>query len=197
MRISVKKLLIATHNRGKLREFQTLLAPLRIEVLCAGDLGLPEPEETGATFADNALLKAHAAMKATGLPTLADDSGLCVNALGGEPALHTARWCGLQKDPMVGMERVQKELGDAADRSAYFICVLALVLPDGGHEVVEGRCAGNIVWPPRGTLGHGYDPFFVPDGHACTFGEMSAAEKQAISHRGHALEKLLSLLTAP
>lgn len=197
MPIFVKKLLIATHNKGKLREFQTLLAPLGLDVVCAGDLNLPEPEETGATFADNALLKAHAAMEATGLPTLADDSGLCVNALGGAPALHTARWCGAQKDPMVGMARVQKELGGAADRSAYFICVLALVSPDGQQAIIEGRCEGNIVWPPRGTLGHGYDPFFVPNGHARTFGEMSEAEKQAISHRGQAMEKLLALLAAP
>ncbi len=197
MPILVKKLLIATHNKGKLHEFQTLLAPLGLEVLCAGDLNLPEPEETGATFADNALLKAQAAMEATGLPTLADDSGLCVNALSGAPALHTARWCGPQKDPMVGMARVQKELGGATDRSAYFICVLALVLPKGQHELIEGRCTGHIVWPPRGTLGHGYDPFFVPDGHAHTFGEMSETEKQAISHRGHAMEKLLALLAAP
>ncbi|MFA6279496.1 MAG: RdgB/HAM1 family non-canonical purine NTP pyrophosphatase [Bdellovibrionales bacterium] len=194
MQISVKKLLIATQNKGKLREFQTLLAPLGLEVVGAGDLNLPEPEETGVTFADNALLKARAAMEATGLPTLADDSGLCVDALGGEPGLHTARWCGPQKDPMVGMTRVQQELGNAANRSAYFTCVLALVLPDGGHEIVEGRCAGQIIWPPRGTLGHGYDPFFVPDGHARTFGEMSETEKQVISHRGKAMEKLLALL---
>ncbi|HAX91212.1 MAG TPA: non-canonical purine NTP pyrophosphatase, RdgB/HAM1 family [Rhodospirillaceae bacterium] len=188
------KLLLATHNRGKLKEFQSLLAPLGVTVVGAGDLALPEPEETGLTFHDNALLKARVAMAATGLPALADDSGLCVNALGGQPGLHSARWCGDQRDPMVGMKRVHEELGELPDRSAYFICVLTLVWPDGAHEIVEGRCDGQIIWPPRGALGHGYDPFFQPDGETRTFGEMSEEEKQALSHRGRAMEKLLAVL---
>lgn len=185
-------LVIATHNRGKLVEFKTLLTPFVRKVISAGELGLPEPKETGSTFAENSTIKALAAAGA-GVPALADDSGLCVNALGGNPGLFSARWCGPTKDPLIGMERVQAELGKSPDRSAYFICVLALAWPDGHTEVVEGRCDGQIVWPPRGDNGHGYDPFFLPDGQTQTFGEMTAAQKQAISHRGIALQNLLKL----
>lgn len=187
------KLVIATHNKGKLGEFQKLLGPFVRSIVSAGELGLGEPEETGTTFADNAILKARAAAKTSGLPALADDSGLCVRALDGNPGLHSARWCGPERVPMVGMSRIHAELADSADRSAFFISTLALCWPDGHVEVVEGQCDGQIVWPPRGTNGHGYDPIFLPDGHDKTFGEMEPADKDAISHRGRALQKLLAL----
>ncbi|MDD3182157.1 MAG: RdgB/HAM1 family non-canonical purine NTP pyrophosphatase [Alphaproteobacteria bacterium] len=187
-------LVIATHNHGKLLEFKTVLLPYVRKIISAGELGLPEPKETGSTFAENATLKALAAAGA-GVPALADDSGLCVNALGGKPGLFSARWCGSSKDPLIGMERVQLELGASPDRSAYFICVLALAWPDGHTEVVEGRCDGQIVWPPRGNNGHGYDPFFLPDGQSMTFGEMNPSQKQEISHRGQALKKMAALFT--
>ena len=192
-RFTENRLIIATHNKGKLAEFRALLGPHVKVVQSAGDLGLPEPAETGATFEENAVLKARAAAQASGFPALADDSGLCVNALGGKPSLHTARWCGPERDPMVGMTRVNDELADSADRSAYFICVLALAWPDGHVEVVEGRCLGEIVWPPRGDGGHGFDPCFKPEGETRTFGEMSAAEKHPLSHRGKAMEKMITL----
>lgn len=187
---SDKKLVIATHNPGKLVEFRDLLAPFGVEVTSAGDLGLPEPEETGTTFHENAMLKALAAAKASGVPALADDSGLCVNALGGEPGLYTGRWGGPEKDFMKAMARVNDLLGDAKDRSAYFICVLALAWPDGHTETVEGRCPGQIVWPVRGNGGHGYDPCFQPDGETRTFAEMSLEEKHGYSHRGRAIDNL-------
>ncbi len=185
-------LVIATHNRGKLAEFKTLLSPFVRKIISAGELGLPEPKETGTTFAENAKIKALAAAGA-GSPALADDSGLCVNALGGNPGLFSARWCGASKDPLIGMERVHSELGKSADRSAYFICSLALAWPDGHVEIVEGRCNGQIIWPPHGDNGHGYDPFFLPDGQKMTFGEMPSALKQTISHRGLAMQQLLGL----
>lgn len=186
-------LVIATHNPGKLEEFRELLAPFGVRVSSAGERGLPEPEETGATFHENAAIKALAAARAAQLPALADDSGLCVTALGGRPGLHTARWCGPQKDPVQAMRRVQDELGAAADRSAYFICVLALAWPDGHVETVEGRCNGQIVWPMRGAGGHGYDPCFVPDGDTRTFAEMPLADKHGYSHRGKAIDALKAL----
>lgn len=189
-----KKLVIATHNQGKLAEFKKLFEPLSIEVVSAGDLNLPEPEETGQTFKQNALLKARAAAEASGLPALADDSGLCVMALNYQPGIYSARWCGVEKDPMVGMTRVHEELGESEDRSAYFIATLALAWPDGHVETVEGRCYGFIVWPPRGDQGHGYDPFFVPEeGNGRSFGEMEAHEKDAISHRGRAMQEIQKL----
>lgn len=189
-----EKLVIATHNKGKLAEFQKLLAPYVSDVVSAAELDLPEPEETGKTFESNALIKAHAAAEASGLPVLADDSGLCVTTLNDAPGIFSARWCGAEKDPMIGMQRIHDELEDAVDRSGYFICVLALAWPDGHVETVEGRCYGHMVWPPRGDKGHGYDPIFVPEeGNGFSFGEMSAEAKDDISHRGVAFQKILKL----
>lgn len=193
---SEKKLVVATHNEGKLREFREILASRGIEVTSAGALGLSEPEETGKDFRENALIKARAAAKETGLPALADDSGLCVNALSGDPGLFSARWAGPEKDFMKAMRRVHEKLDENFDRSAFFICVLALVWPDGHEELVEGRCDGDIVWPPRGERGHGYDPVFQPRGETRTFAEMEAAEKNAQSHRGKALAALTKLFAA-
>ncbi len=186
-----ERLIIATHNKGKWREFATLLELHVNTILSAGDLNLPEPEETGATFAENALLKARAAAKAADSVALADDSGLCVNALGGQPGIYSARWGGPAKDSEMAMKRVHEELGDAGDRSAYFICVLALAWPDGHAETVEGRVNGALIWPPRGDQGHGYDPMFVPEGHRETFAEISPEEKDVISHRGRASRELM------
>jgi XTP/dITP diphosphohydrolase len=183
-------LVIATHNAGKLREFQELLTPYVKEIMSAVQLNLPEPEETGKTFAENALLKARAAAQASGCVALADDSGLCVAALGGAPGLYSSRWAGPDKNYGLAMRRVHEELGAASDRSAYFICVLALAWPDGHTETVEGRCDGAIVWPPRGDKGLGYDPVFVPEDHERTFAEMDAEEKHALSHRGKAMQAL-------
>lgn len=189
-----KKLVIATHNKGKLAEFQSLLTPYGVEVTSAGELGLPEPEETGDTFEENALIKARAAVAACGLPSLADDSGLCVEALGGAPGVHTARWCGPSHDAKVGMERIVQELGTpAAGNGAYFISVLALVWPDGHSETVTGRCDGTLIDEPRGSNGHGFDPWFVAEGGEQTFAEMSMQQKQQISHRGRAMQALLKL----
>ena len=185
-------IIIATHNHGKLAEFQAILKPFVRKIVSAGQLGLSEPHEEGTTFVENAKLKALAAAGA-GSPALADDSGLCVKALGGNPGLMTARWCGPTKDPLVGMERVQAELGRSPDRSATFICALALAWPDGHVETIEAQCEGTIIWPPRGKLGHGYDPFFVPKGQKLTFGEMKPEQKQKFSHRGKAMQEMLSL----
>ncbi len=187
------RLVLATHNKGKLAEFRDLLAPYGVEIVSAAELNLPEPEENGVDFRENALIKAHAAAKAAALPALADDSGLCVTVLGGKPGLYSSRWGGPEKDFFKAMRRVHEELGAASDRSAYFLCVLALVWPDGHEEIVEGRCEGNIVWPLRGAGGHGYDPCFQPKGESRTFAEMDAEEKHALSHRGRALRDLLPL----
>jgi XTP/dITP diphosphohydrolase len=187
-------LVLATHNQGKLREFQQILGESFQNIVSAGDLNLPEPEETGTTFVENAILKAKAAFAATSNPALADDSGLCVNALNGDPGLYSARWAGPAKDFQHAMKRVHEALGQATDRSAYFITVLALVLPDGRIETFEGRINGHMTWPPRGKNGHGYDPIFVPEGETRTFGEMQETEKNALSHRGHAIEKLQAWL---
>ena len=185
-------LVIASHNQGKVREIAELLAPFGAEVMSAAALGLEEPEETGLTFVDNALLKARAAARATGKPALADDSGLAVAALNGDPGLFSARWAGPDKDFALAMRKVEERLGGAADRRAAFICALALVWPDGHEEAVEGRVAGRWVWPPRGDNGFGYDPAFVPDGHDQTFGEMDPARKHAISHRADAFRQLVA-----
>jgi len=191
------RLLIATHNAGKLAEFCAILAPLGITCVGAGVLNLPEPEETGATFAENALIKARAAAQASGLPALADDSGLCVAALGLAPGVQTARWCGPARDAVVGMTRVAEALAAATseNRAAFFICALVLAWPDGRSVSVEGRCDGHIVWPPRGMGGHGFDPCFVPEGEPLTFAEMRPEAKQQISHRARAMKKLCELLT--
>ena len=185
------RLVIATHNRGKLRELAALLAPYAKDIVAAGDLGLPEPEETGATFAENAILKARAAAKASGHVALADDSGLCVAALKGAPGIYSARWAGQGKDFAAAMQRVRGEIAANPDRSACFICVLALAWPDGSAETVEGRVDGNLTWPPKGNGGHGYDPMFVPIGETRTFSEMDDDEKDAISHRGNAVRGLV------
>lgn len=192
-RFTGQRLVIATHNPGKLKEFAALLAPYVAQIVSAGDLGLPEPEETGTSFTENAVLKARTAAQAAQAPALADDSGLCVAALGGRPGIHSARYAeGPQgKDFPRAMEKLHNELGSTTDRSAYFACVLALAWPDGHMETIEGRVDGQIIWPPRGTGGHGYDPAFVPNGHQQTFAEMDEAQKNAISHRGVAVQKLI------
>lgn len=184
-------LLIATHNKGKAREIAELLVPYIPHFMMAGDLDLPEPEETGKTFAENAILKARAAALASGKIALADDSGLAVHALGGDPGIYSARWGGAEKDFNLAMRKVQEALGDNPDRSASFVCVLALGWPDGHAEVFEGRVHGQIVWPMRGEKGFGYDPIFVPDGYTQTFAQMEPFEKQKISHRARAFEMLV------
>jgi XTP/dITP diphosphohydrolase len=184
------RLVLASHNRGKLKEIGALIGDLAIQVDLAGDLGLPEPDETGATFIDNALLKARAAVAATGLPALADDSGLCVTALGGQPGIYSARWGGPERDFAFAMAKVHEALGNSDDRSAYFIAVLALVWPDGDYHLIEGRVEGQLVWPPRGSGGFGYDPMFVPEDQPLTFGEMTAEKKKQRSHRARAIAAL-------
>jgi XTP/dITP diphosphohydrolase len=189
-----RKLVIASHNKGKVSEIADLLKYFNVEVVSAESLGLPEPDETGATFIDNALLKAHAAAQGSGLAALADDSGLAVHALGGEPGIHSARWAETSagRDFRVAMERVQSELGNAADRTAHFVCVLALAWPDGHAETFEGRVDGTLVWPPRGDKGFGYDPIFRPDGYDIVFAEMEPGDKHAISHRADAFAQLVA-----
>ena len=184
------RLVIASHNEGKVEEISELLAPFGIQAVPAAALGIPEPEETGDSFEGNAALKAKAAAEASGLPAIADDSGLVVPALGGAPGIYSARWAGPAKDFSVAMARVQRELGDR-DRCATFVAVLALTWPDGEIELFRGEAAGRLVWPPRGERGFGYDPIFVPEGGAETFGEMEPAEKHKISHRACAFAKLV------
>lgn len=190
----LKKLLLATHNKGKVAEMSAMLAPYGVEVTSAGELGLPEPAETENTFVGNALIKARAAAAASGLPVLADDSGLCVNALNGDPGVYSADWAGTPRDFNVAMKKVHDALGDATDRSAYFISVFAIVMPDGTEQIFEGRCNGQIIWPPRGDGGHGYDPVFMADGESRTFGEMMLDEKAKFSHRARAFEKFAEAL---
>ena len=192
-RLLEKRLVVASHNPGKVTEIADLIAPFDIEAVAAGTLGLAEPEETEATFIGNALLKAHAAAKASGLPALSDDSGLCVDALGGEPSIYSARWAGPRKDFRLAMQKVHERLGESGsqDRTAHFVCALALAWPDGHAESFEGRVTGQLVWPPRGTLGFGYDPIFVPEGHTITFGEMRPKQKHAMSHRARAFAKFV------
>ena len=185
-------LVIASHNPGKVREIAELLAPFVGEFVSAGELGLPEPDETGATFIENAELKARAAAIGSGRIALADDSGLAVAALGGEPGIYSARWAGPGKDFRFAMERVQRELGGSPDRRAHFVCALSLAWPDGHCETVEGTVHGFLVWPPRGDRGFGYDPMFVADGYDLTFGEMEPDEKHRISHRADAFRKLVA-----
>jgi len=187
-----KKLVIASHNPGKVREIADLLSPFGVEVVSASSLDLPEPVEDGDSFKANAAIKAHAAAEASRLPALADDSGLVVEALGGEPGIHSARWAGPGKDFMVAMEKVEAGLKGKANRRAHFACVLALAWPDGHLESFEGRVDGALVWPPRGDKGFGYDPVFVADGHDITFGEMGPAIKHTLSHRADAFRKLVA-----
>jgi len=188
------KLVIASHNPGKVREIEALLGPYGIEPVSAGALGLPEPDETGTTFAANAELKARQAADLSGLPALADDSGLCVEALNGDPGIFSARWAGPGKDFRVAMQRVEEALrarGPEAGRDAHFVCALSLAWPDGHVETFEGRVDGTLVWPPRGDRGFGYDPIFQPWHHAVTFGEMDPDAKHAMSHRADAFAKLV------
>jgi XTP/dITP diphosphohydrolase len=184
------RLVIASHNQGKVDEITAFLAPFAINTVSAGALGIAEPEETGDSFEANAALKAEAAVAASGLPAIADDSGLVVRELGGAPGIYSARWAGPAKDFRVAMQRVHRELGDR-DRSARFVAVLALAWPDGDLELFRGEVAGKLVWPPRGERGFGYDPIFVPEGGVATFGEIDPAQKHRISHRARAFAKLV------
>jgi XTP/dITP diphosphohydrolase len=181
---------IATHNAGKLREIAGLLRPLGMNATSAGELGLPEPVEDAPDFTGNAALKALAAARASGLPALADDSGFCVAALGGAPGVVSARWAGPGKDFAAAMERVWREMAGSADRRAWFMCALCMAWPDGRTATYVGRVEGTVAWPPRGTLGFGYDPMFVPLGDAQTYGETDPAAKHATSHRARAMAQL-------
>jgi XTP/dITP diphosphohydrolase len=210
-RLLTGKVVIATHNQGKLREMRELMAPFGIELVSAGELGLPEPEENGHMFAENAAIKAVAAAKASGLPALADDSGICIDALDGAPGLFSANWAGPGKDFKPALARVQAELAKRGattpeQRKAHFVSALVIAWPDGHQELFEGRVFGEIVDEPRGLSGFGYDPLFQPSGHAKTFGEMSAEEKHGIpqdgspglSHRARAFHVLAAAcLRAP
>lgn len=195
-RLMPGKLVAATHNRGKISELNDLFRPYGFEVVSALELGLDEPEETEDSFSGNALLKARAAAVATGLPALSDDSGLAVSALGGQPGIYSARWAGEPRDFYRAMEKVEAELAaiGAQDRSAKFVCALAVVWPDGAEAVFEGEVHGQLVWPPRGEKGFGYDPVFVADGETETFGEIEPGRKHAMSHRARAVEKLRAAL---
>lgn len=203
------KLVIATHNPGKLAEMKELLAPYGIEAVSAGELGLPEPEETGKDFRSNAAIKAIAAAQATKLPSFADDSGIVVDALDGAPGIYSARWAGPNKDfaaAMAQIERLLQERGATtpAKRKAHFVSALCVAWPDDHLEEVEARVDGTLVWPPRGTAGFGYDPMFLPDGHSRTFGEMESIEKHGLpplglglSHRARAFVKLAEICLEP
>jgi XTP/dITP diphosphohydrolase len=191
-RFNEKQLIIASHNPGKVREINDLLHPFGIMVRSASELSLEEPEETGDTFVTNAILKAEAAAHATQLPALADDSGLVVEALGGDPGIYSARWAGPGKEFTVAMEKIETLLKPESVRTAKFVCALALAWPDGHVETFEGLVKGDLVWPPRGLLGFGYDPMFLPNGRVETFGEMDQVEKHTISHRADAFGKLVA-----
>jgi XTP/dITP diphosphohydrolase len=203
--LSAKRIVVASHNEGKLREIADLIAPYGFEAKSAKEFGLPEPEETGTTFEENALIKALAAATATGLPALSDDSGLVVDALGGQPGVYTANWAEKpdgSRDFMMAMEKTEALLNERGavepkDRTGRFVAVICLAWPDGHHEFFRGEAEGTLVWPPRGTKGFGYDPVFRPVGHEITFGEMSADQKHgwvpgqptALSHRARAFKK--------
>ena len=196
-RLAPGRLVLATHNAGKVREIGALLVPYGMDVVAAGDLGLPEPAETEDSFAGNALIKARAAANGSGLVALADDSGLCVDALGGAPGVYTADWAETPsgRDWLLAMTKVEDRLaaqGPDVARTASFVCTLALAWPDGEEAVFEGRCAGSLVWPPRGARGFGYDPVFVANGMTATFAEIDPAQKHAISHRAAAFAKLVA-----
>jgi len=197
-RVGPGKLVVASHNPGKVREIAALLGAYGIEPVSAAELDLPEPDEIGNSFIDNADLKARSAADLSGLPALADDSGLCIDALGGRPGIHSARWAGPDRDFRVAMARAHDEMlarGPEAGRNAHFVCALALAWPDDGQcENFEGRVDGLLVWPPRGDKGFGYDPMFQPIGYDATFGEMDPDAKQAISHRAAAFRTLVAAL---
>lgn len=195
-RFAENQLVVASHNEGKVREIRDLLKPFSVETRSAGDLNLPEPDETETTFRGNAILKAKAAAKASGLPALSDDSGLCVDALNGDPGIYSARWAGPEKDFSVAMAKVHEVLADA-DPKAHFTCALCLAWPDGHVEVFEGYVHGSLTWPPRGDKGFGYDPIFVPDGFEITFGEMDPDAKHAMSHRADAFQQMIHACFQP
>ncbi|RMD90514.1 MAG: RdgB/HAM1 family non-canonical purine NTP pyrophosphatase [Alphaproteobacteria bacterium] len=200
-RLEPGKLVIATHNAGKLREIRALLEPFGIEAVGAGELGLPEPEETEDSFTGNARIKAHAAARASGYPALADDSGIEVDALGGQPGVYTANWAETPqgRDFALAMTKVWQKLEDAGapePRTARFRCCLCLAWPDGEDAVFEGAVEGRIVWPMRGEQGFGFDPIFLPEGESQTFGEMDPARKHAMSHRARAFEKFVAACLA-
>lgn len=192
-RLTDSKLVIATHNPGKLPEIAAFLDGFDITLVSAGELDLDEPDETETSFTGNAILKARAAALASGLPALADDSGLAVAALNGDPGIYSARWAGPNKDFTMAMHKVEDALTatSTTNRQAAFMCALSIVWPDGHDETVEGTVKGNLVWPPRGDNGFGYDPIFVADGYDMTFGEMEPDIKHAIGHRADAFAKLL------
>jgi XTP/dITP diphosphohydrolase len=187
------QLVVASHNAGKVREIKALLGPHGIVAVSAGDLGLPEPEETGLTFAANAELKAHASAKASGHAALADDSGLCVEALDGAPGIYSARWAGPTKDFRIAMTRIHDELRHKGlnTSKAKFVCALCIALPSGDSQTFEGEVHGTLTFPPRGDHGFGYDPIFIADGMIETFAEIDPAQKHAMSHRARAFQKLL------
>ena len=195
-KLGSERLVIASHNDGKLIEINDLLAPYGIEAVSAKKIGLNDPEETGKTFAENAIIKAKAAVEGSNLPALADDSGLEVAALGGDPGIYSARWAGNPRNFAKAIKKVEKALEDAgsADRRARFVCVLCLAWPDGREEIFEGEVSGRLTFPPRGNKGFGYDPIFVADGYDVTFGEMDQAEKHAMSHRAVAFRKLTKVI---
>ena len=187
-----KKLVIASHNQGKVREIGELLAPFGVETVSVAELNLPEPVEDGESFIANAEIKALAAATKSGLPALSDDSGLEVNALGGEPGIYSARWAGPSKDFAIAMAEINRQMADYNDRRANFTCALTLAWPDGHMESFEGKVFGEITWPMRGEKGFGYDPFFVPNGYQQTFAEMEPAAKHAMSHRADAFKQLIN-----
>lgn len=189
--LSEGRLVIASHNVGKVREISDLLAPFGVAVSSAGALNLPEPEETGETFVENALIKACAAAQASGLPALADDSGLCVDVLGGAPGIHSARWAGPEQDFSAAMKKIIEATADFEAAKAHFVCALALCWPDGHTETFEGYVHGSLTWPARGEQGFGYDPMFVPNDDTRTFAEMAPAEKHGISHRADAFRQMV------
>lgn len=203
------KLVLATHNAGKLAEFRQLFEVFDLQLTSAGELGLPEPEETGTTFHENARLKAHASAQGAGLISLSDDSGLCVDALNGDPGVYTADWAGEPRDFGVAMQRVEDELHQKgaitpAERKAHFHATLCLALPSGEDMIFDGDAHGTMVWPPRGSIGFGYDPVFLPDGFDQTFGEMTADTKHSwspghvgLSHRARAFARLVGACCAP
>ena len=197
-RLSPGRLVIASHNHGKVREIRDLLGPYGMEPVSAAELDLPEPEETGTSFFANAELKARSAADLSGLVALADDSGLCVEALGGDPGVYTANWAETAdgtRDWLMAMEKVEAKLqalGPDVSRAAHFVCTLALAWPDGHVNWFEGRVDGTLTWPPRGTMGFGYDPVFVPLGSSLTFAELDPAEKKRLSHRSRAFEQLVA-----
>ena len=197
------RLVLATHNAGKLREFQDLLAPFGLDIVSAGELDLPEPEETGTTFAENARIKAHAAARASGELSLSDDSGLCVDALGGKPGVYTGNWAGPERDFNLGMRRVEDALqaagaAEPSQRRGSFRATLCLAHPDGRDRLFEGEASGTLLWPPRGERGFGFDPVFMPDGYDITFGQMPTEMKHSwspghvgLSHRAKAFAKFV------